>query len=124
MLVGYSGGGVLAVLIAERLDNVAAVITVGANLDTDAWTRHHGYLPLTGSLNPASSTAEHRWPETHLYGARDRSCRVSTTDAYFARFPHAQRKVMDDYDHVCCWVEQWPTAVGQKLGTFFISRAP
>ena len=46
--VGYSGGGVLAVLIAERLDNVAGVITVGANLDTDAWTEHHGYLPLTG----------------------------------------------------------------------------
>jgi hypothetical protein len=108
-LVGYSGGGVLAVLIAERLDNVAAVITVGANLDTDAWTRHHGYLPLSGSLNPASSTAEHRWPEIHLYGARDPVVPIATTDAYFARFPHAQRKVMDDYDHVCCWVQQWPT---------------
>lgn len=108
-LVGYSGGGVLAVLIAERLDNVAAVITVGANLDTDAWTRHHGYLPLSGSLNPASSTAEHRWPEIHLYGARDTVVPIATTAAYFARFPHAQRKVMDDYDHACCWVEQWPT---------------
>src|SRR5262245_51127547 len=30
VLVGYSGGGVLAVLIAERVDNVAAVVTVGA----------------------------------------------------------------------------------------------
>jgi pimeloyl-ACP methyl ester carboxylesterase len=114
-LVGYSGGGVLAVLIAERLDNVAAVITVGANLDTDAWTRQHGYLPLSGSLNPASSTAEHRWPEIHLYGARDPVVPIATTDAYFARFPHAQRKVMDDYDHVCCWVEQWST-LWQKWG--------
>ena len=70
VLVGYSGGGVLAVLIAERLDNVAAVITVGANLDTDAWTRHHGYLPLTGSLNPASSTAEHPLAgDTFIWGA-------------------------------------------------------
>lgn len=107
-LVGYSGGGVLAVLVAERLDNVAAVITVGANLDTDAWTRHHGYLPLSGSLNPASSTAAHRWPEIHLYGARDSVVPMATTDAYFARFPHAQRKVMEDFDHVCCWEQQWP----------------
>jgi hypothetical protein len=109
VLIGYSGGGVLAVLIAERLDNVAGVITVGANLDTDAWTQHHGYLPLMGSLNPASSTAAHRWPETHLYGARDKVVPPATAAAYFKRFPQAQQRVMDDYDHLCCWVEQWPT---------------
>ena len=114
VLVGYSGGGVLAVLIAERLDNVAAVITVGADLDIDAWTQHHGYLPLTGSLNPASSTAAHPWPETHLYGARDAVVPIATTAAYFTRFPHAQRRVMDDYDHVCCWVERWP-ALWQEI---------
>lgn len=114
LLVGYSGGGVLAVLIAERLDNVAGVITVGANLDTDAWTQHHGYLPLTGSLNPASSTAGHPWPETHLYGARDTVVPPATAAAYFKRFPHAQQQIMDDYDHLCCWVEQWP-ALWQKI---------
>jgi hypothetical protein len=108
VLIGYSGGGVLAVLIAERLDNVAGVVTVGANLDTDAWTQHHGYLPLNGSLNPASSQAAHPWPEIHLYGARDTVVPVSTTGPYFAHFPRAQRKVIDDFDHVCCWVEQWP----------------
>jgi predicted alpha/beta hydrolase family esterase len=108
VLVGYSGGGVLAVLIAERLDNIAGVVTVGANLDTAAWTKQQGYLPLYGSLNPAASTAEHRWPEIHLYGARDPTVPPATADAYFARFPHAQRKIVDDNDHVCCWVEQWP----------------
>ena len=108
VLVGYSGGGVLAVLIAERLDNVSAVITVGANLDTDAWTKHHDYLPLSGSLNPASSTAEHRWPETHLYGARDTTVPPATAAAYFKRYPAARRRIVEANDHVCCWVEQWP----------------
>lgn len=108
VLVGYSGGGVLAVLIAERLDNVSAVITVGANLDTDAWTKHHDYLSLSGSLNPASSMAEHRWPETHLYGARDKTVPPTTAEAYFKRHPGAQRRIVDANDHVCCWVEQWP----------------
>jgi pimeloyl-ACP methyl ester carboxylesterase len=108
VLVGYSGGGVLAVLIAERLDNVSAVITVGANLDTEAWTRHHEYLPLSGSLNPASSAAEHRWPETHLYGARDKTVPPATAEAYFRRYPGAQRRIVEANDHVCCWVEQWP----------------
>jgi dienelactone hydrolase len=108
VLVGYSGGGVLAVLIAERLDNVAAVVTVGANLDIDAWTRHHRYLPLTGSLNPALSNREHRWPELHLYGANDAVVPSSTAAAYFQRYPQAQQRVIDGYDHVCCWVETWP----------------
>ena len=63
VLVGYSGGGVLAVLIAERLGNVAAVITVGANLDTDAWARHHDYLPLSGSLFLAGWILKRRAPE-------------------------------------------------------------
>jgi hypothetical protein len=108
VLVGYSGGGVLAVLIAERLDNVAAVITVGANLDTDAWTKHHDYLSLYGSLNPASSRTEHPWPETHLYGARDQTVPPATVEAYFKRYPHAQRRIVEANDHVCCWVEQWP----------------
>jgi pimeloyl-ACP methyl ester carboxylesterase len=108
VLVGYSGGGVLAVLIAERLNNVSAVITVGANLDTDTWTRHHDYLPLSGSLNPATSTAEHPWPETHLYGTRDETVPPATAEAYFKRYPGALRRVVEANDHVCCWVEQWP----------------
>ena len=116
VLVGYSGGGVLAVLIAERLDNVAAVVTVGANLDIDAWTQYHGFLPLTGSLNPAASTAVHRWPETHLYGAHDENVPPATTDAYFKRFPHAQRR-LEANDHVCCWVEQWPELCKQLSAT-------
>jgi pimeloyl-ACP methyl ester carboxylesterase len=115
VLVGYSGGGVLAVLIAERLDNVAAVVTVGANLDIDSWSRHHGYLPLTGSLNPAASTAGHRWPETHLYGARDQTVPPATADAYFQRFPTARRQIVTANDHVRCWVEQWPE-LWQQLG--------
>lgn len=107
VLVGYSGGGVLAVLIAERLDNVAAVVTVGANLDVESWSEHHGYLPLTGSLNPAASTAVHRWPETHLYGTHDENVPPATADVYFKRFPNAKRRI-EANDHVCCWVEQWP----------------
>jgi predicted alpha/beta hydrolase family esterase len=116
VLVGYSGGGVLAVLIAERLEDVAAVVTVGANLDVESWTKQHGYLPLTGSLNPAASTAGHRWPEIHLYGARDQNVPPATTDAYFKRFPNAQRRIVEANDHVCCWVEQWPE-LWRQLGT-------
>lgn len=108
-LVGYSGGGVLAVLIAERLDNVASVVTVAANLDIDAWSAHHRYLPLSRSLNPASSDRPHPWPELHLLGANDATVPAATTVRYFARYPQARQLIIDGFDHVCCWVRDWPS---------------
>jgi pimeloyl-ACP methyl ester carboxylesterase len=108
VMVGYSGGGALAVLVAERLANVTEVITIGANLDTDAWTQQHGYLPLATSLNPARSDQRHRWREVHFSGARDKVVPAATREAYFKKFPAAQQSVIEEFDHVCCWVEQWP----------------
>src|SRR5262245_66024830 len=99
VLVGYSGGGTLAVLIAERLDNVAAVITISANLDTEAWTDQQQYLPLDQSLNPAKSTHPHPWPEIHLHGGRDSVVPVATTAAYFMRYPAAQILIIVQYAH-------------------------
>jgi len=113
VLVGYSGGGALAVLVAERLPQVAAVVTIAADLDIDAWTRHHGYLPLTTSLNPAASDARHPWLEIHLQGTRDTIVPMKTTEAYFARHTQALRWPFQQYDHVCCWIDSWPESFAQ-----------
>ena len=108
IVVGYSGGGVLAVLIAERLANVAAVITIGANLDIVAWAAHHRYLPLSQSLNPRSSPLPHPWKEFHFIGANDAVVPAATADEYFRRYPEAQRITLANADHVCCWQTNWP----------------
>jgi predicted alpha/beta hydrolase family esterase len=112
-LVGYSGGGTLAVLVAERLAKVERVVTIAANLDTDAWTTHHGYLPLTESLNPASSRHAHAFEEIHLQGKNDAIVPIETTVSYFDRFPNARRITLDGFDHVCCWKERWPQLLSQ-----------
>lgn len=108
VLVGHSGGGVLAVLIAERLADVGGVVTIAANLDIDAWTSHHGYLPLWASLNPARSTQPHPWPEIHLAGRTDIAVPIETTSSYFARYSSAKRWILEEDGHVCCWKEKWP----------------
>jgi pimeloyl-ACP methyl ester carboxylesterase len=107
VLVGYSGGGVLAVLIGERLEGIKAVVTIAANLDIDAWTTHHGYLPLEQSVNPARSERLHAWTEIHLVGARDDVVPIATSTAYFDRFPDAQRWEFAQHGHRCCWLEDW-----------------
>lgn len=112
-LIGHSGGGVLAVLIAERLERVNAVVTLAANLDTEAWTAHHGYLLLSQSLNPSRSERPHPWPEVHLQGGQDTVAPPATTSLYFERYPRAQRKVIAEYDHVCCWVRDWAALLSE-----------
>lgn len=115
VMVGYSGGGPLAVLIAERLPRVAAVITIGANLDIAAWAQHHHYLPLVHSLNPALSELAHAWPEVHISGGMDTVVPVTTSQAYFKRFPAAHQMTIAEADHACCWETQWPALLEQAL---------
>ena len=107
-LIGYSGGGVLAMLLAPRLAGVTGVLTVAANLDTAVWTAHHAYSPLTDSLNPAEqpplASTIRQW---HLYGAVDRNVPRTLSARFFARQPQAQSADIPDFDHRCCWVEIW-----------------
>ena len=106
-LVGYSGGGTLATLIAHRLPSVSRVLTLAANLDHDAWSEHHGSLPLTSSLNPVDDAPTSDRSELHLFGADDTIAPAALAQAYFEKHA-ATVGVLDGFTHHCCWVEQWP----------------
>lgn len=111
-LVGYSGGGAIAALVAARRSDVARLVTVAGNLDHQAWTKLHHLSPLTGSLNPADAwPALAGLPQLHFIGKQDRNVGREVAASYQARFPAQQRpelRVIDGFDHSCCWVEQWP----------------
>lgn len=108
-LIGYSGGGVLAVLLAERLAVVDSVVTVAGNLDVDAWTDLHGYDGLAGSLNPARrSPLPAGIRQVHLAGALDANVPPSLVWSFAARQADAQVRVFEGFDHACCWLEAWP----------------
>ncbi len=51
-LIGFSGGGGAAVLIAAMRDDVEFIGTLAGLLDHKAWTKQHKISPLHGSLNP------------------------------------------------------------------------
>jgi pimeloyl-ACP methyl ester carboxylesterase len=103
--LGYSGGGALAVLLAARLPETAAVITVAANLDVDAWTDQQRSSRLVGSLNPARQPPlPTRVYQRHYAGARDRTVPMGMARG-------AELVVMPEYDHRCCWTSLWPTVL-------------
>jgi len=119
--IGYSGGGVLALLLARDVPQIDRVITVATNLNTAAWSRDHGYAPLLGSLNPAELRD---WPttlqEVHFQGAEDRRVNPGTTQKYFANATTrvAHRIIKPEYDHRCCWRQDWPALLNEAQDRF------
>lgn len=119
-LVGYSGGGAVAALVAARRQDVVRLITVAGNLDHRTWAALHRVPPLHGSLNPADAwNALQDVPQLHFVGGKDRNIRAEVAESYLARFPPGQRpemQIVPEFDHVCCWVEQWPALLARVPG--------
>ena len=109
VLIGFSGGGTLAMLIAARLPETLAVVTLAGNLDVGAWTRHHDYAPLRDSLDPAlRPPLPPHVLQLHLLAGRDRVTPPELVRASLARQPAAEERVYPDFDHDCCWERVWP----------------
>ncbi|MEI2417377.1 alpha/beta hydrolase [Orrella sp. JC864] len=115
-LVGYSGGGAVAALVAARRSDVARLLTVAGNLHTSAWTAGQRLKPLVGSLNPADAwQALAAIAQRHYAGGEDAVMPPRVARAYAGRFPAQQRPqvvVVPGFDHRCCWVHAWPRLVG------------
>jgi len=112
-LFGHSGGGALALLIAERFSEATRdVVTVAGNLDTDAWTRFHRYTPLYGSMNPATRPAlPDRVRQWHLLGQRDAVIPPMLVAGFLAERPQAVVHLFPGYSHGCCWERSWPAVL-------------
>ncbi len=108
ILIGHSGGGTLAMLLAERIQQTRAIVTIAGNLDIDAWAKYHHYSALTGSLNPANmpelDTKIHQY---HLIGKADRNVPYSLVEAVLQKQPTAKVLIWEQFDHACCWQNIW-----------------
>ncbi|MGK0170289.1 MAG: hypothetical protein ACI9W2_002014 [Gammaproteobacteria bacterium] len=106
-------GGELAALLAARVPQVVAVVTTAGNLDTDAWTQLHGYLPIEGLLNPlAAPPLAPRIVQLHVTGTVDDVVPSALTIGYIARHPNAALHATPGANHHCCWPEHWPAILG------------
>ena len=116
-LVGYSGGGALAVLIAARRDDVASLRTVAGNLDHVAVNRLHQLRPMQESLN-AIDVARRvaAVPQLHVSGGADKVVPTSVTHSFVAAVGAcAQLRVVDGMDHESDWAGKWPEMLSIKL---------
>ncbi len=111
ILVGYSGGGAVAALVAAQRDDVEKLVTVAGNLDHRAWTEMHHDTPLKNSLNPADDWQKLQFiPQKNFIGGKDEVVGKDVAEAYASRFSPEHRPeliTIPEFDHLCCWVENW-----------------
>jgi pimeloyl-ACP methyl ester carboxylesterase len=113
-LIGYSGGGAVAALVAARRKDVVALVTVTGNLDHALWTSTTRKSALSGSLNAADYfEALKDIPQQHYVGGQDSVINPGIAKSYAARFPSPQPQitVIPSFDHHCCWEAIWPDLV-------------
>ena len=118
VLIGYSGGGTLAALLAARRSDVAGFVTLAAPVDVDAWVRHHNISPVTGSLDAAALSRLARVRQIHLAGANDWQVPPHLIDSYLRRLPdraQARAATIPAQDHDCCWVAAWPDLLAREI---------
>lgn len=111
-IIGHSGGGALAMLLAHKMGGqLRAIITLAANIDTDSWATYHGYTPLADSLNPATLPA---LPQTvyqaHFVAVNDHSVPPFITLEGLRNQTHARVVKLDNVDHAS-WERVWPQIV-------------
>lgn len=125
-LLGWSGGGVIATLLAASRTDVDLLVSVAANLDTEAWVAHHGVSPLTGSDTPRRHLrALAGTPQLHLGGADDDVAPPALNrDLLAAIGPVASQQVLPGQGHRCCWVSVWPAPLCAATAARGITRVP
>ena len=120
LLVGYSGGGALAALLAAGRTDVLGLITVAANLDLAGWVAQKDLAPLVGSQDPALAAAPRlgRLPQWHFTGTADRVTGAGAVQGFIRRLPpEAPAQLIDlpGFDHECCWLNDWNRLVRPAL---------
>lgn len=117
-LVGYSGGGNIAALLAATRDDVRSLRTVAGNLDVAYVNEIHRVTPMPTALSAINSaSAFRRLPQVHYSGGAD----DTVPPAVARRFQQAvggrcvQVETIDGMTHGADWAAVWPQLLAKGL---------
>lgn len=117
-LVGFSGGGGIAVLVAARNKYVKNIITIAGNLDHIAFNKYHNAGSMTGSLNPIDYAKQiSHVPQLHLSGGKDKIVPSFIATSYVAKSAakHVLQKTIKNAEHLEGWEAVWPKLLKGNL---------
>lgn len=101
-LIGHSGGGGIAVLVAPKLKGITQITTLSGNLSLELMDKHHKTEPLVGSLDPFTTARINALiPQKHYSGSKDTVVPPSIAAAYVkeANSEKVKQIVVKGVDH-------------------------
>lgn len=112
-LIGHSGGGVIAALLAQRRKDVVVLITVAAPLALADWASYHQVAALSASLDPQAQAGS--LPHgVHWTGGHDKNVPPLLV-AGFVRRKGGRMMTVAQFDHECCWAQDWPALLARSI---------
>jgi predicted esterase len=117
-LIGFSGGGGIAVLIAARNYMTKDIITISANLDHVAFTTHHNVTPMIGSLNPIDYAKQvTHIPQLHISGGKDTIIPPFIADKFVQKASTScvKQQIFKDNSHRHGWDKIWEYVFHQPV---------
>ena len=107
-LIGYSGGGAIAALLAASRDDVSCLITLAAPLDIRAWERDRGLSPLSGSQNPVDLLDRLAALRSHHFvGENDSVVRPAALGEFVNPANSRQVHLVPETSHTSGWTNSW-----------------
>lgn len=114
-LVGYSGGGTIATIIATYRDDIEDLRTVAGNLDIDVFVKQHNISPLSGSINPVDYAEKLvSIPQQHYISYNDEIISQNITESYISHLKkydqglHCVQVIETDVpSHSTGWENYW-----------------
>jgi dienelactone hydrolase len=118
-LIGFSGGGAVAALVAANRHDIVNLRTVAGNLDHDAFNALHHVSPMPSSLNPRDDAQKlAKLPQLHVTGGKDIIMPAVVYDSYAkasGNSPCVHHLVVDNATHEEGWEEAWPKVLAQPV---------
>ncbi len=118
-IIGFSGGGAVALLAASRRSDVRSIRTIAGNLDHKVWTKHHQIDPLNGSLNPADFAERvANIPQIHFIGDQDKIIGHYVAESFRGKAGRSdciEIQTVTGASHSDGWQQAWPKIIATAL---------
>lgn len=107
-LVGYSGGGVIAMLLSSYRSDIKKIITIAAPLDLEYWADLMTVSRFSVT-NPATlvKQQEHTLAQMHLAGWQDTTVPAKSYERLLQSLERQDLIRFYPHSHHCCWEAVW-----------------
>lgn len=118
-LIGFSGGGNIAALLAARRTDVHSLRTVAGNVDPAALNELHNVSAMPTALNARDFSGQlSKLPQMHFIGGDDEIVKPEVFASYARaanNSPCVASQILPGVTHTEGWQSLWPTLLAKPL---------